>query len=108
MSVVSHGVSDDLTGLDELIEQMRQDGHEWAMARAEYYRAKGLKSLELKASGMPVTLIHDVVRSYDDVNRALMRKDAAEVNYHTSKEAVMARKMQVRTRNQVATSEYWQ
>lgn len=107
VSVLEQGASDDFTGLDALIEQMRADGRDWAQAKADYYAAKAQKTLELRASGMAVGTIQDVVKGDAAVNLAMLKMDCAEVNYKTAQEAVMARKMQVKTINEQRRQEWY-
>lgn len=98
---------DDVTGVEALVEKQRESGIEYAYKNAYYYEKKRIRSLELKAQGMPVTLISDTIKGDEMVNAALLEKDIAEANYKADQDLVNARKLNVRVANGVAQSEYY-
>ena len=63
-----------------------------AEANAKLRAAKAAKKLELKLAGFPVTLIGDLVYGDEGVNEAKRVAEVAQVEYDTSREAVLLRK----------------
>lgn len=100
-------VAADAASLDAMIEQMRSDGQDWAAAKADYYAAKAQKVLELRTGGMAVGIVQDTVKGDPAVNLAMLKMDCAEANYRASREAVMARKMQIKLANEAANREWY-
>ena len=99
--------SDDPTGLASLLKDVEEKGVELAHARRAYYRAKNLRALQLKADGMPVTLITETLKGYEEVADARLAMDVAEVMFRTACDAHVDRRQQVRARNAQMEREWW-
>lgn len=80
--------------LSKAVENMGTCGLAMARADRDYKVAMAQTALELRAEGMPVTLI-DKVAPGKVANKRLER-DNAEVLYDTAKERVNALKLQIR------------
>ena len=61
---------------------------EHARAVAAYESAKAAKCLEMRADGVPVTFIHDIVDGVDPVNSRLLEKHMAEGKYKAAMKAI--------------------
>lgn len=85
----------DLKGqLPKAVENMRKYGIEMAKADSAYRAAKANKILELKAKGLPATLIADLAKG--ECSNLQFERDRTEVVYDTQKEFINALKIQIR------------
>lgn len=98
------GTMDGLIAINELNEMSKQlsaavttmgrYGRELAEANQAYKVALAQAALELRAEGMPVTLIDKVAPG--KAAKQAFKRDTAEVMYDTAKEHVNALKLQIR------------
>lgn len=98
---------DDSTGLSKLLKEVEETGVALANARASYYRAKNKRALQLKAEGMPVTLITETLKGYEEVAQARLEMDIAEVMFKVACDAHIDRRQQVRARNAQMEREWY-
>lgn len=82
--------------LSESIRLMAKYGREYAQAEHDYKVALAKKALELKDSGMAVTMIDKVIYGAKPVADYRLKRDTAEVMYTTSKENIQSVKLQLR------------
>lgn len=80
--------------LSAAVKTMGRYGRDLAEANQAYKLAMARAALELRADGMPVTLIDRVAPG--KVAKEGLRRDTAEVMYDTAKEHVNALKLQIR------------
>lgn len=78
------------------VSEAKERGIALARAEAEYQAAKHAKVLELKADGMPATLIQLLVKGDEDVSMKLFMRDCAQVEYDSAREAINAYKLSAR------------
>lgn len=97
----------DSTGLARLLAESLDAGRDAARKRAAYYRAKNIRALQMKADGMPSTLISEVLKGDEQVNKAMLEKDIAEAEYRASLDAHIDRRQQIRAANAQAEREWW-
>lgn len=83
-----------LIDLEEAVREMKKYGAEYAEAESKYKVALMQKALELRDSGMAVTLIDKVV--YGFVADERRNRDIAEANYKTSQEKIHAIKLRLK------------
>lgn len=85
----------DLKGqLPEAVKKMRQYGIDMAKADSDYRAAKATRIRELKAQGMPATLILDLAKG--DCAKQQYERDMTEAIYDTQKEYINSLKIQIR------------
>ena len=82
--------------LKKSLKKLRLNGIEQAKCEKEYKIAVNKKALELKADGMPVTLIQQVIYGYEDIAELRFKRDSAEVIYNANQEAINCLKLQMR------------
>lgn len=78
------------------VSEAKERGIALAKAESEYQAAKHAKVLELKADGMPATLIQLLVKGDEDVSMKLFMRDCAQVEYDSAREAINAYKLSAR------------
>lgn len=76
-------------------EEARKSGRALATANANYKAELAAEAARLKASGTPVTLIHDLAFKQRSVRTMRVARDAAEVEYKADMETVQLRKREV-------------
>lgn len=69
---------------------------EKAEAEAAYQKAKAIRTLELKAEGLPATLIQLVVKGDEAVNGLLLKRDSTAAIYEATQKAVDTYKLDAR------------
>lgn len=85
----------DLKGqLPEAVKKMRQYGIDMAKASSNYRAAKATRIRELKAQGLPATLILDLAQG--DCSKQQYERDMTEVIYDTQKEYINSIKTEIR------------
>ena len=92
--------------LKNSLKQLRLNGIELAKCEKEYKMAVNKKALELKADGMPVTLIQQVIYGYDDIAVLRFKRDSANVVYNANLEAINCLKLQMRLIEEQIKREY--
>ena len=83
-----HELEMKLKQLGEAVRKLVQTGREYANKERDYNIILAQKSLELKDSGMPATLIGLVVRGQKEVALARCERDIAEVMYKANQELI--------------------
>ena len=99
-------ICDDKRLLARQVREMRESGRAWAKADAEYRAVKAKAILEARDSGVSWSAAADIVYAREDVARALMQRDVAEVLYENDKEAINATKLQIRV-NEAQLEREW-
>ena len=82
--------------LDFAIRRLRDDGIALAQAEHDYKVAQSKEDLRLRDSGMPVTIINDVVRGIPTIAELRQTRDVAKVCYDADKENINSIKLQIR------------
>ena len=82
--------------LDVMIETMKKRGQDYALARRNYEIAKAKKMLELKESGIAMTMTQSLALGEPHVAELRFDKDAAETLYKTVQEAIQTQKLKIR------------
>ncbi len=68
----------------------------YAEAEAEYQRAKAVRVMEMRADGVPATLIQLMVKGDKAVNRKLFERDSAKSLYEATNKAIDTYKLDAR------------
>lgn len=89
-------ICDDKRLLSRQVKEMRESGRAWAKADAEYRALKAKAILEARDKGVSWTAATEVIYAREDVAKALMQRDIAEVLYENDREAINATKLQIR------------
>lgn len=79
---------DDRRLMKRAVQEASERGREYACAKAAYYAAKSAKALEMKAEGVPVTLIGAAVKGAPEVAGKLLDMQAAEALWRAAMKAV--------------------
>lgn len=82
--------------LRESVSYMRRAGENYARAQNAYKTAINQEYLKLRADGMPVTMISQIVHGQPDVAPKLLERDISEALYKTAQENIQAIKLQMR------------
>lgn len=90
------------------VTEAKERGLRLARANADYYAAKNVRALELRAEGMPVSMISNVLKGDDRVSGALFERDCAQVEYDSAREAINAYKLSARLGEQQIAREWGQ
>ncbi len=84
------------------ITDLRQRGIKYAEAENDYKIALAQKVTELRAEGMAVGIINQIVYGQPDVARKRLERDIAQTMYEVAKEAINGTKLKIRiTENQL-------
>lgn len=70
------------------VEEASLRCEEYAKAEAEYYAAKTIKAMQMKADGEPVTYIQTVIKGTEEVAPLLFAKTLAEGKYRAAVKAI--------------------
>ena len=99
----NHGNVEDVNKLNELCDRlsklvslMRKRGEAMAVAENEYRKILAIKSLELKESGMAVTLLDKVVYGTKEVALKRLERDITVSDYDALKETINVTKTLIR------------
>lgn len=82
--------------LKDELSTLKEHGTALALAEAEYKKAVSKKALELKADGMPITLINTVIYGMDEISELRLKRDIAQVVYESNQEAINVEKLFIR------------
>lgn len=82
--------------LTSSIRLLRKNGEAFAEAEREYKISLAQKSLELRDSGMAITLIDKVVFGDRKVAEMRFKRDVASATYEANKEHINVTKLQLR------------
>ena len=84
------------------IHDLRQRGLAFANAECEYKIALAQKVTELRAEGMAVGIINQIVYGQPEVAKKRLERDIAQTMYEVAKEAINGTKLKIRiTENQL-------
>lgn len=86
-------LSDELTAS---INVLKQNGVNLAQAERDYKITLRTEALKLKADGMPVTLINQIIYGIKSVAELRLKRDIAETIYDTNKEHINITKLKMR------------
>lgn len=81
---------------DALIHELARAGKAKANAEHDYKIAMSQTALNMKANGMPVTLIQTVIHGYGNVAELRLARDIADSNYEVVKESINLLKYQIK------------
>lgn len=77
-------------------EELKERGIAKAQAEAEYQRVKAARALEMKAEGIPATLIQMTIKGDTKVNEKLFERECAVALYESAHEALQLYKLDAR------------
>lgn len=92
--------------LDYALATCRQNGIKWAEAERLYRVAKSKEELRLRAEGVPVTLIPDIVKGLEEVADLDFNRNVALVTYKANVEAMLVKKLELKTMEAELEREY--
>lgn len=92
--------------LTRAIEELKPRGSARSEAECAYRVALKKRIVELRAQGMPVTIIGDVARGDEEIADLRFKRDTADVLYDSAKEAINALKLQIRIINDQISREW--
>lgn len=92
--------------LDQALKTWRSNGLAWCEAEKEYRKLKSQEILRLRAEGLPVTLIPDIVKGLDEVAELDFKRNAAEVIYKANGEAINVKKAEFKAMESELEREY--
>lgn len=101
-------IQDAIHETEILVADMRDRGREKAEAEAHYYTIKAKRAFALKEAGQPVTFITLVIKGDEEVNDAMRKFHACEVEYDNAREAVMCAKKKLDTLREQMQREWGQ
>ena len=81
---------------DRLIRDLGTYGMAKANAEHDYKVAMSETALQMKAGGIPATLINTVIHGYGDVAKLRLKRDIAESQYEVVKESINLLKYQIK------------
>jgi len=92
--------------MESAIDDTIEAGDELARCESEYRLAKGKLTAELRSDGMPVSVIADIVKSDENVNMLMLKRDMAQVLYKACPEQVNIRKLRYRALTEALAREW--
>ena len=92
--------------MEQAIDDTIESGNALAIAEAEYRREKGSLTTRLRADGMPVSIISDIVKADELINELMLKRDMAQVLYRVSPEQINIRKLRYRALTEAMAREY--
>lgn len=92
--------------LDACIKELAKTGKAYAQAEKEYKMAVCKKALELKDSGMAVTLIQLVIYGYPEIANLRFKRDSSEAIYRANQESINATKIEIKILQDQINKEY--
>lgn len=99
-------LQDKIEKLNVSIKSLRKTGSEYAEAYTNYRIKLAEKLVELKESGMPVTIAYDVARGQKDIAKEKYEEIVKEAIYKANQEAISAIKLQIRILENQLQREY--
>lgn len=78
------------------IGKLRANGEKLATAERDYKIALSTEALKMKADGLPVTLINQVIYGTDAVADLRFKRDVEQANYDANKEHINICKLRLR------------
>lgn len=91
---------------DMALNSLGSRGRAFAQAEHDYRVALAKKTLEERASGMPVTIISDVCRGDGKIAKLRLERDSAEALYKSNLEAINLYKLQIKVLESQIDREY--
>ena len=92
--------------LDKALSTCRENGIKWAEAERNYRIAKSKEELRLRAEGVPVTLIPDIVKGLEEVANMDFERNVRLVTYKANVEAMLVKKLELKTMESELEREY--
>lgn len=92
--------------LDSAMATCRENGFKWAEAEKKYRIAKAEMILILRDEGYPVTLIPDIVKGNVNIAELDFQRNAALVTYKANQEAILVKKLELKTLQSELEKEY--
>jgi len=92
--------------LDKALSSCRENGIKWAEAERQYRILKSKEELRLRAEGVPVTLIPDIVKGLEEVADLDFNRNVALVTYKANVEAMLVKKLELKTMESELEREY--
>ena len=92
--------------LDKALSTCRENGIKWAEAERQYRILKSKEELRLRAEGVPVTLIPDIVKGLEEVANLDFNRNVALVTYKANVEAMLVKKLELKTMESELEREY--
>lgn len=80
-------IEDCMRMLDTALAEAKVRGMKMVMSEAAYYSTKARRVYELKEGGTPASVIGMVIKGDDQVNAAMVKYHAAQVEYENAREA---------------------
>lgn len=99
-------IEDDLQALDEAMKDLRASTRKYSHAEVEYQKAKAKRALEMKADGVPVTLIQMTIKGDDEVSPFLLARECAQSEFDADKEQVNVLKKRIDTNREQMAREW--
>lgn len=78
------------------IGKLRKNGENLALAERDYKISLATQALKMKADGLQVTLINQVIYGVDEVSQKRFKRDVEAANYEANKEHINATKLKLR------------
>jgi|BioPla2DNA2_1021312.scaffolds.fasta_scaffold05473_11 hypothetical protein len=82
--------------INRAIDTLAHNGKRLAKAEQEYRIGLAKKILELRESGIPVTIISDLARGDRQIAELKFQRDTSEAVYNANQEAINGWKLEVR------------
>ncbi len=92
--------------LDQALSTCRKNGLEWAEAERKYRLKKSQEELRLRNENYPVTLIPDIVKGLSEVADLDFKRNVAMVTYKANQEAILVKKLELKTLESELEREY--
>ena len=92
--------------LNQSIELLKKYGNEYAETERDYKISLRQEALKLRADGMAVTLINQIVYGIPEVANKRFKRDVAEALYKTALENINSIKLQIRVIENQINREY--
>lgn len=82
--------------LETSVKALRKSGSDYAEAYTDYRIKLSVKLVELRDSGMPVTIAYDVARGEREIAKAKYNEIVKEAIYKANMEAINSIKLQIK------------
>lgn len=94
--------------LDQAMLTCRMNGMKWAEAERDYRIKKSQEELRLRDENYPVTLIPDIVKGLPEAAELDYKRNIALVTYKANQEAILVKKLELKTMEAELEREYGQ
>lgn len=92
--------------LDATISLMSKQGKELSEAERDYYIALRQQAVLMKDAGEPATLINLTIKGVPEVANLRYERDFAQSRYDTSREKIMALKLNIHVLREIISREW--